>query len=131
MVSTRVTRRAINPSTEEALYEVPVSTQEDVDDAVRAGQEAFTVWKQRSYDERAQHLLKFADAIEENLEGLSELLGKEAGKPVPAAGMEFALVLGHLRETAKLRIPDEVVEDSDEVIHTTLPAPIILMPIMY
>ncbi|KAK3312088.1 aldehyde dehydrogenase domain-containing protein [Apodospora peruviana] len=114
LTPTKHTRHAINPSTEEPLPEVPVSTQEDVDDAVRAGQEAFTAWKELSYEERAGYITKFTDAIEANLEGLTEMLGKEAGKPIPSAGMEFALVMGHLRETVKLRIPDEVVEDSEE-----------------
>ncbi|KAK3389590.1 Aldehyde/histidinol dehydrogenase [Podospora didyma] len=114
LTPTKKMRHAINPSTEEPLPPVPVSTQEDVDDAVRAAHEAYTAWRELSYEDRAGYLLRFADAIEANLDGLTDVLGKEAGKPVQAAGMEFFLTLGHLRETAKLRLPDEVVEDNDE-----------------
>lgn len=114
LTGTKTTRHTLDPSTESPLPAVPVSTQDDVDDAVRAGQEAFSAWRERSYDERAEYLLRFADAIEANLDGFTELLGREAGKPMQAAAMEVGFALQHLRETAKLRIPEAVVEDSDE-----------------
>jgi acyl-CoA reductase-like NAD-dependent aldehyde dehydrogenase len=110
--STATTRHAINPSTEEPLWESPVSTQEDVDRAVAAGRAAFLKWKKLSIDERAEYLNKFADAIEANQPAFIELLGKEAGKPPQAGGFEMMLTMGLARETPKLRIPEEIGEDS-------------------
>jgi acyl-CoA reductase-like NAD-dependent aldehyde dehydrogenase len=114
LVTTSKTRHSVNPSTEEALWEVPVSTQEDVDKAVSAGKAAFPAWSKLSQDERAEYLNKFADAIEANKDEFAGLLGKEVGKPPQAAGFEMFLVMGLARETPKLRLKEEKkIDDSD------------------
>ncbi|KAK0747179.1 Aldehyde/histidinol dehydrogenase [Schizothecium vesticola] len=112
--STNITRRGVNPATEEVLPLVPVSTREDVDDAVRAGQDAFPSWRELSWDKRAEYLVRFADAIEANLGAIAELLGRETGKPVEAAARELEFALSHIRVTAKLRIPEQVLQDNEE-----------------
>uniref|UniRef100_A0A8H7N731 Aldehyde dehydrogenase domain-containing protein n=1 Tax=Bionectria ochroleuca TaxID=29856 RepID=A0A8H7N731_BIOOC len=99
LTSTAATRRAICPSTEEPLWEVPVSTQEDVDRAVSAAKAAYPAWRKLSYDERAEYLNKFADAIEANQQEFIDLLGKEVGKPPGAGGFEMFLVMGLARGT--------------------------------
>lgn len=114
LVSTVNTRHAIDPSTEKPLPESPYSTKEDVDEAVTKAREAFPAWRDLSYDERAQLLLKLADGIETNQKGFLELLIKESGKPAQMARIEVAMSITMLRETAKLRLPDEVIEDTDE-----------------
>jgi acyl-CoA reductase-like NAD-dependent aldehyde dehydrogenase len=115
LASTNITRRGVNPATEEVLPLVPVSTREDVDDAVRAGQEAFPLWRELSWDQRAEYLVRFADAIEGNLGAIAELLGRETGKPVEAAARELEFALSHIRVTAKLRIPEQVLQENEEV----------------
>jgi acyl-CoA reductase-like NAD-dependent aldehyde dehydrogenase len=114
LTTTSFTRRGVNPTTEEELNPVPLSTQADVDAAVFAAKTAFLEWRDRSWQDRAQHLLRFADAIEANLEGFTDLLMKEAGKPVSSANMELQFGLMHLRETAKLKLEEEVIEDNEE-----------------
>lgn len=111
---TAKTIRAVNPSNEEELAEVPVSTQEDVDRAVESAKAAFPSWSALSQDERAEYLSKFADAVDANAQELSALLGKETGKPRQAAGMEVFILTTQLRETIKLRLTEELIEDSDE-----------------
>lgn len=113
--STPETRQAVDPSTEELLYHVPLSKQADVDKAVSVAKAAFPAWKALSYDERAGHLGRYADAIEANVSGLQELLMKEAGKPVSNAAGELQFAIAHVRETAKLRIEDDLIEDTEEV----------------
>ena len=113
--STAKTRRAVNPSNEEQLAEVPVSTQEDVDRAVAAAKAAFPSWSSLSQDDRAAYLSKFVDAIEENQQSFIQLLGNETGKPLQVAGMELFLLGPQIRETLKFRLTEEKVEDSDEV----------------
>ncbi|KAG7289835.1 hypothetical protein NEMBOFW57_006212 [Staphylotrichum longicolle] len=54
------------------------------------------------------------DTIEANLAGFTDLLMKEAGKPVSGANMELQFGLMHLRETAKLELEEEVIEDNEE-----------------
>lgn len=104
----------MNPSTEEALPEVPVSGQAEVDRAVDAAKAAFPAWSALPWDERASYLLKLADAVEANHDAIRDLDAAETGKPLSTASFEMTLTLAHLRDTAKLRLPDDVVEDSAE-----------------
>ncbi|RYO76615.1 hypothetical protein DL766_007939 [Monosporascus sp. MC13-8B] len=114
LTNTATTRHTICPSTEEPLWDVPVSTQEDVDRAVSAAKAAFPRWSKLSQDERADYLNKFADAIEANKEELIKLLGQEVGKPPQAGSFELFLVMGLARETPKLRLKEEkVIDDAD------------------
>lgn len=110
-------RRAVCPSTEESLWEAPVATLEDVDRAVSAGKAAFPSWRDLSQDERAEYLVRFADAIEANKQEFIDLLGREAGKPPQAGGFELFLVMNNVRETPKLRLREEKVEDNEDVRH--------------
>lgn len=115
LTTTSKTRRAVDPSTSQPLAEVPVSTQEDVDHAVKAAQAAFPAWRDLSTDDRVGFLLQFADAVEANLEGLGPLLGKETGKPPPGVAMELSQLGGLIRQAVSLRLEEEVVEDNEEV----------------
>lgn len=115
LVATSKTRQAVDPSTGEPLPKVPISTQENVDQAVAAAQAAFPAWSQLSTDDRAEYLLKFVDAIEANQDGFAKLLGSEAGKPPGGVGMELFLLSRQIRETVKQRIPEETVQDADGV----------------
>ncbi|KAI9163095.1 putative aldehyde dehydrogenase FUS7 [Paramyrothecium foliicola] len=114
LVPTAKTRQAINPSTEETLWDAPVTTQEDVDKAVKAAKAAWPAWRDLSQDERAEYLNKFADAIEANQQQFVELLGKEAGKPPQAGGFELFLTMSIARETPKLRLKEEKPEDNED-----------------
>lgn len=114
LTSTAATRHSIDPSTEEPLAEVPVSTKEDVEEAVKSARAAFQTWRDVTYDDRAKLLLALADAIEANQQAFQDILIKESGKPAQTAGIEVAMTLGHLREISKLRIPEEVIEDTEE-----------------
>ncbi|RYP21341.1 hypothetical protein DL765_002242 [Monosporascus sp. GIB2] len=109
-------RHTICPSTEEPLWDAPVSTQEDVDRAVSAAKAAFPRWSRLSQDERADYLNKFADAIEANKEELITLLGQEVGKPPQAGSFELFLVMGLARETPKLRLKEEKVTDDADLV---------------
>ncbi len=72
----------INPSTGEQLWDVPVASQQDVDDAVVAAQKAFESWSQTPVDERRELIKKFMDVLSAYAAEIMELLGKENGKPV-------------------------------------------------
>jgi len=102
-----------------------VSTRQDVDDAVRYANEAFrNGWRDLSFDERAEYIVKFADALEQNLPGVIDLLSREAGKSSASAGFEAGWAVMHLRETAKLRIPEEVIDNGDGAIVTVRHVPL-------
>ncbi|KAF4957864.1 hypothetical protein FSARC_11160 [Fusarium sarcochroum] len=112
--ATSETRHGICPSTEEPLWESPVSTQEDVDRAVSAAKAAFPAWRKLSQDERADYLVKFADAIEAHKFEFINLLGRETGKVPQGSELEFTILMGHVREFPKLRLKEEKIEDNDD-----------------
>lgn len=85
LVPTKETRHGINPATGTPNPEVPVSTPQDVDDAVAAAQEAFKTWSQTPYSKRKEALLALADAIEKYTDDFTKLLTQEQGKPVSRA----------------------------------------------
>jgi betaine-aldehyde dehydrogenase len=75
------TEEVINPATGEQIAEAPLSTEEDVDRAVKAARGAFEEWSTRPPNERSAALLKLADLIEEHADEISDLESADAGKP--------------------------------------------------
>ncbi|CRG83674.1 hypothetical protein PISL3812_01029 [Talaromyces islandicus] len=113
-VPTAETRHSVNPSTGEALYEVPFATKEDVDVAVEHARKAFKTWSNVPFAERARLLVQYADAVEAERESLQKLLVLEQGKPLELAKAEFDMALHWLRTFALMEIKDEVIEDTEE-----------------
>ena len=70
----------VNPATQETLSYVGFSTDSDVDEAVKQGQEAFESWSPRPIEERIQPLFKLKTLLEEHIDELAELLVQEHGK---------------------------------------------------
>jgi betaine-aldehyde dehydrogenase len=75
------TEEVTNPANGEAIAEMPLSTEEDVNRAVAAAGRAFGEWAATPPGERATALLKLADLIEEHADELSDLEAADAGKP--------------------------------------------------
>src|SRR5918997_957730 len=75
------TEEVTNPANGEAIAEMPLSTEEDVNRAVAAAKAAFPEWSVTPHGERATALLKLADLLEEHAEELSDLEAADAGKP--------------------------------------------------
>ncbi|KAF2147555.1 uncharacterized protein K452DRAFT_293951 [Aplosporella prunicola CBS 121167] len=112
--STATTRHSIDPATQGTLAEVPVSTKADLDAAVKHARAAFPPWAATPWEERAAKLRAFADAIEVNKHEITHMVVLESGKAITTANIEVSLAVNHLRETAKLQLPEEVLEDTDE-----------------
>lgn len=74
-----------NPATEEVLCQVPLSTKEDLDDAVKAAHEAFKTWSKIPVPKRARILFKYQQLIIEHKRELAELITKENGKNLSEA----------------------------------------------
>lgn len=75
------TEEVVNPATGEQIAEAPLSTAEDVDQAVKAARAAFDEWSTKPPMERSRALLQMADLIEERGEEISDLESADAGKP--------------------------------------------------
>ncbi|ERN52599.1 CoA-acylating methylmalonate-semialdehyde dehydrogenase [Alkalihalophilus marmarensis] len=69
-----------NPATGEILASVPISTKEDVDQAVKAANEAFKKWKNIPVPKRARILFKYHTLLTEQHEELAKLIVQENGK---------------------------------------------------
>jgi 1-pyrroline dehydrogenase len=91
------TMEVLNPSTGETIAKVPRGTQADVDRAVEAAKKALPEWLETTPGERAEALLKLADAIDENTDELAELESQNVGKPLPAAKDEMPVSSDNVR----------------------------------
>ncbi|KAM6536023.1 hypothetical protein FALCPG4_005544 [Fusarium falciforme] len=121
-VPTSRSLHSVNPSTSEALWDVPCATRGDVDKAVEHARTAFKTWSRLPFDSRAQMLLAYADAIEAQREPLEKLLVMEQGKPLGLANTEFTMALKWLRTFATMEVKDEVIDDNqDRTITQTFP----------
>ncbi|MGX6443849.1 CoA-acylating methylmalonate-semialdehyde dehydrogenase [Neobacillus sp. K501] len=69
-----------NPATGEELAIVPLSTKEEVDQAVQAGHEAFQAWSQVSVPKRGRILFKYQQLLVEHWDELARLVTIENGK---------------------------------------------------
>jgi betaine-aldehyde dehydrogenase len=75
------TEEVVNPANGEAIAEMPLSNEEDVNRAVAAAKRAFESWATTTPGERGTALLKLADLIEEHADELADLESADAGKP--------------------------------------------------
>lgn len=69
-----------NPATGEELARTPISTREDVDNAVQAAKEAFKTWSKTPVPKRARILFKYQQLLIDNWDELAKLITQENGK---------------------------------------------------
>jgi len=91
------TAEIINPATGETIAEVPNGTQADVDRAVEAAKNAYPEWFDTTPGERAEMLLKLADALEEHADELAEVESQNVGKPLSYAKDELPVACDNIR----------------------------------
>jgi aldehyde dehydrogenase (NAD+) len=74
----------VSPTTEELVGRVPEAQVADIDRAVAVAREAFDhgPWPRMTPAERAAVLTKAAEAIRQDMQGISELISNEMGSPV-------------------------------------------------
>jgi malonate-semialdehyde dehydrogenase (acetylating)/methylmalonate-semialdehyde dehydrogenase len=70
----------INPATNECLAKVPISTKEDVNEAVKAAKKAFQTWKNIPVPKRARIMYAYHHLLTESHEELAKLIVLENGK---------------------------------------------------
>ncbi|KAF4918394.1 putative aldehyde dehydrogenase FUS7 [Colletotrichum viniferum] len=112
--TTTETRHGINPSTLEANPEVPISRPEDVDRAVKAARKAFGTWRLVPEEDRRKAVAAFAASLGEHLQDFATMLVKEQGRPMWGAQMEVSASVDRRAATAKISLPETVVEDTEK-----------------
>jgi acyl-CoA reductase-like NAD-dependent aldehyde dehydrogenase len=96
--SDKATIKSYNPATGELLAEIADASNQDVDDAVKAAQEAFKTWGKTTPTERAAILNKIADVIDKNAEYLATIESMDNGKPIrETTGADIPLAADHFR----------------------------------
>ena len=102
----------INPATEEAFAQCPKADEAMLNRAVAAAKAAFPGWSAKSVDERADYIIRLADAIEARTADFARLLTTEQGKPLDQATYE---IVGASFEDAALEFADLVHEGEVEL----------------
>jgi betaine-aldehyde dehydrogenase len=75
------TEDVLNPATGEVIAHAPLSTEKDVDKAVKAARRAFESWSVTTPAQRQELLLKLADGFQERAEEITDWEARDAGKP--------------------------------------------------
>src|SRR6266566_5076589 len=91
------TMEVLNPATGEVIAEVPQASAADVDRAVQAAKKALPDWLETTPGERAELLLKLADAIDDHADELAELESRNVGKPLAYARDELPVCSDNIR----------------------------------
>ena len=110
--------RGINPSNQEHLWEYPIATGEDINDAVQAAKKAFPPWAQTSTTHRKNLLGKLREAFQEYRPELATLLLTEGGKPESTALMELDIALTYIDHHIQLDIEEKSLKLKDKTITT-------------
>ena len=92
------TYAAYSPATGELLAHCAEATKEDVDAAVDAATVAFETWKKTTPIERADYLLKIADALEAKKEHFAMVETYDNGKPIrETMNVDVLFAIDHFR----------------------------------
>lgn len=74
--------RGINPSTGQELWDVPIASEQDLNDAVAAAKKAFPAWRDTPIEQRKELLGKLIELYNQHSDEFTSLLCAESGKPV-------------------------------------------------
>ncbi|MDD5288529.1 MAG: CoA-acylating methylmalonate-semialdehyde dehydrogenase [Dehalococcoidales bacterium] len=72
----------VNPANCKTIARVPISTKEELDDAVAAAKEAFPDWRRTTPLARSRLLFRLKELVEENFEEVSRIQTQEHGKTI-------------------------------------------------
>jgi acyl-CoA reductase-like NAD-dependent aldehyde dehydrogenase len=109
---------SIDPSTECRLWDVPVATPHDVEDAVKFANDAFKNWSTTPFEQRVSKISQWKELYEQHVEDFTKLLMAECGKPRFIAAGEANEVLALFDHNLQLRIPEERIEDDTRIAIT-------------
>ncbi|KAI0970848.1 Aldehyde/histidinol dehydrogenase [Xylaria arbuscula] len=110
-----VNERVVDPRTEELLWDVPVATAQDLDDAVDAANRAFKTWKHVSLEERNKALQDIADTLRANKNALAHAHMKETGKSFIMASVDVDVAALHFEYYKGITLEDDVQYEDDTV----------------
>ncbi|KAI1188421.1 Aldehyde/histidinol dehydrogenase [Nemania serpens] len=107
--------QVVDPRTEEALWDVPVASARDLDDAVEAANRAFKTWKLTTPAERHKVLQDIADCLRVNKDLLAQIHAKETGKSFIMASTDVEVAALHFEYYKGVTLEDDVQYEDDTV----------------
>jgi acyl-CoA reductase-like NAD-dependent aldehyde dehydrogenase len=87
---------SIDPSTRKPLWDVPIATVSDLNDAVTAAQAAFLEWSRLSWKDRQAHLRQIQSLLIQHRPSMARLVSSEGGKPPQFGDLEVQHALDFL-----------------------------------
>lgn len=88
----------INPATGEQFGQIPVSTPEDIQRAMKEMRQAFMVWRRRPLRERIKALRKLQELIIDSLDEITAVLNKDTGKSRQDGLIEVMMTVDRLHQ---------------------------------
>ncbi|OLS33427.1 NAD-dependent succinate-semialdehyde dehydrogenase [Bacillus sp. MRMR6] len=76
------TLKVTNPATGELIKEVNIDTEEQIQQALKDGHEAFKTWSKVNAHERSRLLKRWSQLIQEEKEEIAKVMTLESGKPI-------------------------------------------------
>ena len=74
--------KTINPANGKTIKEYKEMGSDEIDFIIKKANQAQTLWKQKSFEQRAAYLNRIADLLKEKKEELGQLMAEEMGKPL-------------------------------------------------
>ncbi|KAJ5983300.1 hypothetical protein N7481_005399 [Penicillium waksmanii] len=111
-------RYGTDPSTGKKLWDWPVATTNDVEEAVQSANDAFEVWSSTPIEKRVEKISQWRESYKGYCENFTTLLMAECGKTRALAAGEANEVISLFDHHLQLRIPEERIEDDNRVITT-------------
>ncbi|KAJ8114564.1 hypothetical protein OPT61_g3575 [Boeremia exigua] len=108
----------INPATGQELWDVPIGSNQDLNDAVAAAKKAFPSWRATPVEKRKELLGQLISLFQQHEDEFVTLLCKESGKPRKFAAMEVGGVSGFVGYHTTLDLPFESFEDDEKTVYT-------------
>ncbi|KAF1835728.1 aldehyde dehydrogenase [Decorospora gaudefroyi] len=108
----------VNPTSGEKLWDVPIASEQDLNDAVAAAKKAFPAWRDTPIEKRKELLGQLAEAFQQHNDEFVTLLCKESGKPKKFAAIEVGGVAAFIGYHCALSIPSEQFEDEEKTVYT-------------
>jgi acyl-CoA reductase-like NAD-dependent aldehyde dehydrogenase len=104
----------VDPITKEKLWDVPVATNDDIEDAVAAANKAYLQWRDTTWEERTEKLRQFKELLESYKEEMTVLLLKETGKPRMFGGAEVDIASKFIDWHLNMKEPEINRYEDDE-----------------
>lgn len=113
---------SINPATGEEIKTYSSMDETEIDQIIDKAAQAQEAWQNRTFDERAEHLRRAADIMEEKKSEYADLMAREMGKPLPQGESECekcAWVCNYYAENAEDFLENEFIESDASKSYVT------------